>query len=138
MKITPGMKKILLEEIEFALEKMRSTQVPAQKLYYFSAIYGCINRIINIEFDSELVFVHHVLSTVYIQLNSVVSAAGKQGGVITIPDNLFNTLEDAIADISLCLKKNINLYNVLERFSNIAYSTTGNGYYMYLKGKLEK
>lgn len=138
MKISAVMKKVLLDEIEFALTKMKSSPEPAKKLYYFTAIYGCAMRIINIEFDPELAFIHHVTNLAYGQMNAAVTSAGKSPAMVTIPEKVFEKLEVAIGELKTKIEKNQKTYAVLEEIANIAYSTTGNGYYQYLKGNLLK
>jgi len=137
MKITTGMKKLLLDEIDYVIKNMKSTQEPGKKLYYFSAIYGCALRIINIEFDPELAFIHHVTNMAYGQINASLSSVNKTGATATIPENIFESLEKALADLGKAIEANQKTYPILERIANIAYSSSGNGYYLYLKGILE-
>ena len=138
MKISASMKKVLLDEIEYALTKMKSNPEPSKKLFYFSAIYGCAMRIINIEFDPELAFIHHVTNLAYGQINAAIVAAGKPAAIVTIPEKVFEKLETAIGELKTKIEKNEKTYTVLEKIANIGYSTTGNGYYQYLKGNLLK
>lgn len=136
MKISPNMKVLLLDEIDFALKNMQSSPEAEKKLYFFSAIYGCVSRIINIEFDPELAFIHHVTNLAYNQIQVGLQMAVKSGANLTIPVDIFDKLERAIADLREKIELNEKTYPALEKIANIAFSATGNGYYLYLKGKL--
>jgi len=64
-------------------------------------------------------------------------ASIKQGqGVNTFPKDVFDKLENALEELVVKIEKGEKTYPVLEKISNLAYSTTGNGYYLYLKGML--
>jgi hypothetical protein len=60
MNLSPEMKKTFINEIRFVLKNMRSTTVAAQKLYFFSAIHAMAQRIVNLEYEPELVFILQV------------------------------------------------------------------------------
>jgi len=62
-------------------------------------------------------------------------STGQEGG-ISIPDNLFSGLEDALQEMVDSIDKGAETYPALQKMGNLAYSTTGNGYYLYLKGML--
>ena len=64
MKLSAANKKILVNEIKFSIEKMKETEDPKTRLYFFSAIYGIISRIFNLEFSSDLVIAIITGSTV--------------------------------------------------------------------------
>jgi len=70
MKLSTANKKKLIEEIEFALNSMKAAEDPETKLYYFSAVYGVMPRIFNIEYDPNLVFIHFVVNATYNNINS--------------------------------------------------------------------
>ena len=134
MKLSTANKKKLIEEIEFALNSMKVAEDPETKLYYFSAVYGVMPRIFNIEYDSNLVFIHFVVNATYNNINSRLKNPEK---VVKIPDDLFEKLENTTNELLNTLKQNKNLYEVLKKFILLAYVTSGNGYYLYQRGLLK-
>ena len=132
------MKSLFIKELEFILKNMKSTVIPVEKLYFFSAIYAAANRIFNIEFHSELVFIHNVIQETYQQISTNLSVAS-QGGQTTIgiPNGLFDGIENAVEEMITKISNNQDISPVLQRISNLAYSTTGNGRYLFLKGMLK-
>jgi hypothetical protein len=138
MNLSPEMKKRFIDEIKFVLKNMRNTNITAQKLYFFSAIHAMAQRILNLEYEPELVFIFEVFQLTYNMLNTRLAAlsSGQETG-IHMADDLFTKIEDEMEKMVNLVEKDEKSYLVLQRLSNIAYSTTGNGYYLYLKGMLK-
>ncbi len=138
MNLSPDMQKRFTDEVHFVVKSMRDTNTPAEKLYFFSAGYAMAQRIINLEYEPELNFIQQVLQLVYNMVNARLTAisAGQEGG-ISIPDDLFTSLEEALEEIVDRIEQGAETYPALQRIVNLAYSTTGNGYYLYLKGLLK-
>jgi len=138
MNLSPEMKKRFVEETRFVLKNMRNTTAAAQKSYFFSAIYGMAQRILNLEYNPELVFIFQVFQLVYNMVNARLAAlsAGQEVG-IGIPGDLFTKIEDELEKMANLLEQGKETYPVLQRLVNIGYATTGNGYYLYLKGMLK-
>jgi hypothetical protein len=134
MKLSKQSKNKLAKEIRFVLEKIKGDEDPKAKLYYFSAIYGIMSRIFNLEYAPDLIFAHFVLSSTYNQINSRLQNPDK---VIKIPDELFDKLIDATSELLEVIENNKNLYEVLKKFTLLSYVTIGNGYYLYQKGLLK-
>ena len=137
MQLSKQMQQVLTEEIGFAVGKMKGSQDAATKLYFFSAVPAAANRIMNIEFDSELSFIHYVLSAAYgtVSARLAMLASGQERGM-GIPEKLFDRLEEALMQMVVEIHRGESTHQVLETISNLAYSATGNGYYLYLKGVL--
>ena len=107
------------------------------KLYFFSAFYGEIHRMLNQAWGSELALVHLVLKATYDQINGRIMAPTPQGVNIPVelPDAL-DRLADEMAAIYSSKEINITqLFQVLGRASALAHVVSGNGYYLYLKGE---
>lgn len=137
MNLSKDMQKVFTDEIHFVLRRMKDSDDAAKKLYFFSAVFGAAFRIMNIEFDPELAFIHHVLNNAYGTINARLAslAQGAERG-ITVPENLFGKLEEALEEMVARVERGEETYPVLQTIANLAYSTTGNGYYLYLKGLL--
>jgi hypothetical protein len=137
MNLSKNIKKLLIDELNFVLQSMKATDKPKEKLYFFSAIYAVANRIFNIEFHSELVFIHNVFQAAYNEINANLTAVLQgQGIAIGIPGEVFDGLEVAIEETITIISKDQNIYPTLQRISELAYSTTGNGRYLHFKGVL--
>lgn len=134
MKIKKENKKTLINEIEFAIQKMKEEQNPKAKIYYFSAVYGVMQRIFNIDYDSDLVFAHFVISSTF---NNVNMRLLNPDPVIKIPDDLTENIISVTEELLEMIKKDMNLYEVLKKFVLIGYITVGNGYYLYQKGLIK-
>lgn len=137
MNLSKDMEKVFTDEIDLVVRKMKESKAPATKLYFLSAVHAMALRIMNIEFDPELAFIHHVLNFAYATINGRLAAiAGGQEQAAGIPEELFDRLEVSLEELIARIQRGEQTYLVLQTISNLAYSTTGNGYYLYLKGKL--
>lgn len=137
MNLSREMQDLFIKEVDFVVKKMKESPTPEMKLYFFSAVYGMASRIINIEFDPELAFIHHVLNNTYSTIaGRLALIAQQQERGVGIPEGLFDKLEKALEEMATKIRKGQETYPVIQTISNLAYSTTGNGYYLYLKGLL--
>ncbi len=131
MKVSESHKKKLIEEIKFVIEKMKSEEDFKTKLYYFSAIYGTMEKIFNIEYNSDLVFAHMVISSTY---NTLSARLSMQDRIVQLPPKIFDKLTAVTEELKNTLEKNGNLYNVLKKYAILGLVTSGNGYYLYQRG----
>lgn len=137
MNLSKEMKGLLIKELEFISKKMKSTDNLAEKLYFFSAIYAVAHRVFNIEFHPELVFIHNVIQSAYQQINTALSAASQAGQtIIGIPDGLFDAIETSVQEMTYGIAEDKDISHILQRISNLSYSTSGNGHYLFVKGML--
>jgi len=137
MNVSKEMQELFANEIDFVLQRMKESNDAAAKLYFFSGVYACALRIINIEFDVELAFVHHVLQAAHQMIDGRITRL--QQGMdrhIVLPEKFFDRLQEALEEMLSKIKQGEETYPVLQTIFNLAYSTTGNGYYLYLKGVL--
>ena len=136
MNLSSEMQKVFTDEVRTALNHMRNANTPQEKLFFLSAVHGSAFRIMNIQFDAELAFIHNVINAAYGMMQSNLTSIRQGQGVNTFPKDVFDKLEDALEELVVKIEKGEKTYPVLEKISNLAYSTTGNGYYLYLKGML--
>lgn len=135
MNLSPDMKKVFTDEVTTAIKHMKSVNTLEEKLFFLSAVYGAAFRIMNIQYDAELAFIYHVVNAAYGMMQANLASI-KQGGINTFPKDVFDKLESALEELVIKIENGERTYRVLEKISNLAYSTTGNGYYLYLKGML--
>ncbi len=130
------MQKVFTDELRTAIEHMKKASMPQEKLFFLSAVHGAAFRIMNIQYDTELAFIHHVVNAAYGMMQANLVSIKQGQGVNTFPKDVFDKLENALEELVVRIEKGEKTYPVLEKISNLAYSTTGNGYYLYLKGRL--
>ena len=133
MKLSKENKGYLINEINFSAKEMRKAESMIDKLYYFSVVFGAANRIMNMDFDPELLFVHNVTNAAFNQIQGVLMTQGQMPS--SIDSELFNKIANNLDEMAGNIANNEPTYKVLEKISNLAYSTTGNGHYLVLRGK---
>ena len=129
----------LVKEYRYAVTKMQETPEPAKKLFYFSVFFGEATRILNWEWDRDLVLIYTITQHVHTQI----TATTQTTGLLSLPvdwANVFEKLTQAASDLADYFEKVRNgdnreeLYQILGRLAEIAYSISGNGSYLHEKG----
>jgi len=134
----PGELKVELErELRFVSDKIISEKDPRRKLFFYSAAYGITRRIMNLHYDPQLAFMDLVLEVTYNTINNRVNRIVKNDNTIPLIDDLFEKLAGAVKDLADCVKNDEDPYKVLETIVSLAYTTTGNGYYLFTKGLIK-
>lgn len=139
MKLSVEMRKTLVEEIRYAVEKMSKSERLNDKVYFFSAVYGIIDRVFNLEYDPELIFIYQVTRQAFEAINqklALMTQAPPSYGT-SIPQNLFPRLQDDLVNLAEKIEKDQSTYALLQDIANISYSVTGNGSYLVFKGLLK-
>ena len=141
MQLTDETRVQLANELLFVVERMRDNQSDvAAQLYFFSAAFGMVSRLLNQAWDAELVLIHSVLQSTYVSVNNrlQMSASGRER-FVEIPGSLMSSLVDTTEQLEKAIrgKKDAKIHSILARFSELAYATTGNGYYLFLKGLIK-
>lgn len=140
MKISDDSLDKIVDEFNYVAKEMQATDDPFKKMFLFSATYGIIQRLINVEYDPHLIYIHLVLQTTYerinSRLNSLVSGMDK---AIDFPDVIFDKLPDIVIQLAEQIHScsQIGINNKLEEIATLSYLTTGNGYYLFQKGLLK-
>lgn len=109
-------------------------------IYYFSALHGILNRVMNFHCVPVLIFMHQVLQATHQAIAARQSAPVKPG--ITSNGVTDEMIEALFSNISLLIsafkkKDEDEIRRVLEKFTNLSYATTGNGRYLHLRGRLK-
>jgi hypothetical protein len=138
MKINTYMKETLVNELRLVVRKMKEETEIRRKNYFFSATYGAVYRIFNINFDPELVLVHSVLNMTYRTANALLGGIDRgEERIIQIPDNFFDKLASLTEELATAIEEDKDVYGILQKIAVLSYSLTGNGYYLYQKGLIE-
>jgi hypothetical protein len=138
METTDVYRKMIADEINFAVKKMTKTQNASEKLYYFSAVFGILHRIFNIEYDSDLVFSHSIMRATHDGFLNRLKAI-QHGGedTISLSDNQFDKLTSLTKELAKKINKNEDVTDTLKKFAVLTYSTSGNGFFLMQKGLLK-
>ena len=140
MNIQGNYKKIIAKEFREIAEKMKDTKDLSEKMYFFTATYGVVARVFNLEFDPALVFTHFVLSAAGSTISGRwLALKSGQDSAVKIPEDLFDRLQKVIGKLAENIEtgNKDELFKNLQKIANIAFTTTGNGYYLYQKGILK-
>ena len=138
MKISKTMTGRFIEELRYVSKQMQGTENIEEKLYYFSAVFGAAQRIVNFEFDPEMLFIYQVTQLAHnqIQQRLVLVKSGQQPS-LGLPDNLFTVLRNMVDEMASRIENGETTCPILEKMMTLSYSTTGNGYYLFQKGELK-
>ncbi|MFQ5951766.1 MAG: hypothetical protein ACE5KH_06765 [Candidatus Geothermarchaeales archaeon] len=131
MKISDRYRDMVSNEIAYVRERMKEAETEESKLYYYSAVYGIIGRVMRFEHDPQLLLCHFVLNSTYNLLNQQVAAI-KSGAIsVRLPEDLFDKLDSALGSFQdhLAAKQDEDLYEDLQSFVVTAWRITGGGFY---------
>lgn len=138
MNLPEEYKKIVVDDFKEILALCNSSSLIDDKLFFFSAAYGTVRRIMNLYFDPTLVLMHQVLQNAHQSFTQRLKQPQKAGTKFSeTPKSFWDALIKSYeALINAFEGDNDNgVRECLEAISYIAYMTTGNGYYLYLRGK---
>lgn len=140
MQLPDDLLKRLANEFRFAADNMRETKDPYRKLYYLSVLYGEPTRILNFAWDRDLALIHHVLQKTHLDVASrLQSIDSRLERVLILPDVFWEALADVARSLADYVEKHgdeSELCRIMGRFAELAYITTGNGYYLFSKGQI--
>ena len=139
MQLPEVVRERLQSEFRFAADRMATTPDLAGKLYFFSVVFGETNRAMNVEWDAELALLHLVAVGAHGEITGRLSQENALGlGLSGVPDGLPDALTSVTAELATLFEQpqqdSVELHGLLSRLAEIAYTATGNGYYLYLKG----
>jgi hypothetical protein len=140
MNIASENLKIIVDEMKEVDKECDEAQAIEDKLYFFSASFGIINRIMNLECDPLLVFIHQILQSTHQALYQRLNLPKAPGVIMNnVPEIFIKSFFKYYKELVIALEKQNDqeIKNILEKFSNLSYATTGNGYYLFLREKLK-
>ena len=127
----------LVKEYRYAVTKMQEVTQLSQKLFYFSVFFGDARRILNLEWNRELVLIHLVTQHIHTQINTSVQTPS---GLSLDLQGHFQKLTQVSSELATYFEKaeeegsTEELCQILGHLAEIGYSFTGNGSYLYEKG----
>ena len=138
MEIKDSFRKIIVDEIEYVIEKMEKTDDFVQKLYYFSGIHGMLQRIFNLEYNTELLFAFFVFKSTHEAFINRFHAIDKGGdSSILLYQEQIDGLVEGSKEFVDKIKNKKNFDSTLKKLIVLSFSTTGNGFYLMQKGVLK-
>jgi hypothetical protein len=130
-------KDAIINEINYVLKKMNESNDTQRKLFYFSAIPAEFLRVLNLEYDQDILYIYHVLSHTYTAFSQRINAIKTGDQNVTIDIKQIEKLEYLLKNIITIIEQKKIINDVLKELIELAYSTSGNGYYLREKGLLK-
>ena len=137
MNIPKIFKEELLKEFKENVKRIKEEKDVHKQLYYYSAIYGILDRIYRFHFDPEILFIYLVFNSTYNTMLQRIENIKRGDNTIPFRIDLLSKIADHIEEITLRIEKNEQCYDLLQKIVVLAYSTTGPGYYMLVKGQMK-
>jgi hypothetical protein len=130
-------KDIIVKELEFVIKKIDQAPTTEAKLYYFSAVQGILNRVLNLEYTEELLLTYYVTNET-LKMFQQRHGGFKAGDIaIRLTDEQLLKLSEVTNEFLETIRNDGNVNEVLRKYVVLLYSTTGNGYYLMEKGVLK-
>jgi hypothetical protein len=131
MDISKDHRKLLVQEINYARKRMRETKSLGRKLYYYSAIYGIIGRVMRLDYDRRLVFAHFVLNNTYNLMNAQIQGIKAEAIPIDLREDFFEKLDEGLKSLGTHISKaqDDEILHDLEYIVWLAWTLTGAGFY---------
>jgi len=129
LKIPEDFKKYIISEFDFCIQKIREEENPKKKLYYFSASYATLERLMRYSLDGQLLLTHAVLQLCYGALNGRLEHLERGDITVEMPPNFSEKLIEYLSELRNEIAEDKDTYKTLEKFVHLAYQTTGAGYY---------
>ena len=129
MKMTPDLKERVLSELDFVIKKMTEEPEALKKLYFFSATFGAIERVMRYCPRDDLFIAHTILTLCYNTLNERVSHVRVGDIIVPIPQDWSEKLIQYVGELRKSIEENSSVYPALEGIVHLAYSSSGPGFY---------
>lgn len=141
MLLPDDLHKRLAEEYRFAADKMSESKDPQRQLYFFSVFFGEAVRLLNWTWDRDLVLLHNTLRDTHQQINGRLQSISIGGEtVVRIQSDLMDALNQAANELATHVENkgsSQELHDLLGRFAELSYISTGNGSYLFEKGHIK-
>jgi hypothetical protein len=138
MKIAKNLREYLVAECRTAAKLMDDHGAPTDKVFYFSAVFAGFQRVVNIDYEDELVLALTVTQSAHALLQARVDAElmGREQSIQMAP-NFYGHLANSVRKLADQMEQNKSMVVPLTELCVLSYTTTGNGYYL-LASKFEE
>ena len=130
-------KDIIVKELEFVINKINQSPTIEEKLYYFSAVQGVLNRILNLEYTEQLLSAFYITNETLKMFHQRLVSFKAGDKSINLTDGQLLRLSQITVEFLETIRNDRNVEEVLKKYVVLLYSTTGNGYYLMEKGMLK-
>lgn len=137
MKLSKTLKDAIVNEIKFVVSKMKESAEIEKKIFYFSAIPGQLLRVLNLEYDPDILYIHHIINNTHVAFQQRIAAIKRGDTVVPVTNEQIDSLEHLSIELGNRFEKNEKMDDVLRDFVVLSYTTLGNGYYLMQKGILK-
>ena len=137
MKLSKTLKDVIVNEIKFVLNKMKESADIDKKIFYFSAIPAEFLRVLNLEYNPDILYIHHIVNDTHIAFQQRIAAIKRGDTVVPITNEQMDSLEYSSIELGNRFEQNKKMDDILRKFVALSYSTSGNGYYLMQKGLLK-
>lgn len=129
-------KTLIIKELEFILARMNQAKNPDEKIYFFSAVQGLLNRVLNLDYTENLLMAFFAANDTYIAFQQRL-AGNKQGDVgALLTETQLSKLSEITKEFLDQIVNDGEINSILRKYFVLGYSATGNGYYLMQKGVL--
>lgn len=138
MQLSPTLRAYVASECREASDLMAKSDNAPETVFYFSAVWGALQRALNIEFSSELAHAAIVTQAVYNMVHARLEAA-RAGDALAgrLMDALLESLRTLTAALAGRIESEQEITDVLHAMSAVGYAATGNGFWIYQSGRLK-
>lgn len=137
MQINKIYKTALVNEVKYVLKKMKENSSLEKKLFYFSAVPGELLRVLNLDYDLDILYLHHAVNHTHMQFQQRMATIKAGDTTIVFEEKQIDKLESLLEDVLSVIEQKKRIDEVLKAFIELAYSTSGNGFYLMEKGLLK-
>jgi len=130
---------MITEEFKGVLKLCSESKSLEDQIYYFSACYGVVRRIMNIQCNPTLVLMHHILQNAHQAFSQRAKQPSKQDVISSqFPLDIWISFLNLLPKLLKAIEDNDDnkVREVLENMNYHSYATTGNGYYLYLRNQM--
>ena len=138
MKLSENYRSVLASELEYVAQRIKATDRPLEKTYYYSAAYGIVYRLLNLQYSRSLLLMHQVLEVTHRIVNArAVESTQGQNSHIPFAPPMMDKIADVLTQMAAAVAQDQPVIHLLEQITELAYVFTGNGYYLLQKGSLK-
>lgn len=129
MKLPPELKKNVLDELEFVIKKMKEEPDLLQKLYFYSAVRGALERASRFHFDKELLVAQTITDVSYAIISGRINQVKSGDITVPFPEKWLTQLLDGVSELKQAIEKDKVTYPAIEKIMEVTYMATGPGFY---------
>jgi hypothetical protein len=129
MEIKDELREAFLSEFEFIAKRIEEEKDASKKLYFFSAAYAAIERLMRQCPNKELFISHAILNLCYGTINDRINRIKAGDANVPLPTDWSVQVVTYLKQFAEALQNNTSVYPALENFVQLGYFASGPGYY---------